>query len=76
MHKSCGLVAQTFMLAMSEKGLDTCPMEGFDGRVIKELLNLPKSSEINMVVSCGVRSDKGVWGDRFRVPFAEVYHKI
>ncbi|MDO4441505.1 MAG: nitroreductase family protein [Moraxella sp.] len=76
MHKSCGLVAQTFMLAMSEKGLDTCPMEGFDGRMIKELLDLPKNSEINMVVSCGVRSDKGVWGERFRVPFDDVYRRI
>lgn len=76
LHKSCGLVAQTFMLAMSEQGLDTCPMEGFDEGRIKKLLKLPKSSEINMVVSCGVRSKTGVWGERYRVPFTEVYHKI
>ncbi|MDO5650642.1 MAG: nitroreductase family protein [Moraxella sp.] len=76
MHKSCGLVAQTFMLAMSEAGLDTCPMEGFDGEMIKTLLRLPKDSEINMVVSCGVRSDKGVWGERYRVPFETVYRSI
>ena len=30
LHKSCGLVAQTFMLAMAEAGYDTCPLEGFD----------------------------------------------
>lgn len=76
MHKSCGLVAQTFMLAMSERGLDTCPMEGFDGDMIKTLLRLPKECEINMVVSCGIRSERGVWGERFRVPFEMVYHKI
>ncbi|MCL1623892.1 nitroreductase family protein [Moraxella sp. Tifton1] len=76
MHKSCGLVAQTFMLAMSEKGLDTCPMEGFDANMVKDLLNLPKSCEITMVVSCGIRSDVGVWGERFRVPFDEVYRKV
>lgn len=76
MHKSCGLVAQTFMLAMSEKGLDTCPMEGFDAKMVKEALDLPETAEINMVVSCGIRSDKGVWGERFRVPFSDVYRKL
>ena len=31
-HKSCGLAAQTFMLAMSEAGYDTCPLEGRVGQ--------------------------------------------
>ena len=26
-HKSCALAVQTFMLAMSEQGYDTCPLE-------------------------------------------------
>lgn len=76
MHKSCGLVAQTFMLAMSEQGLDTCPMEGFDGDMIKTLLRLPKDCEITMVVSCGIRSEKGIWGERYRVPFEFVYRNV
>ncbi|GIZ16529.1 nitroreductase family protein [Capnocytophaga catalasegens] len=75
-HKSCGLVAQTFMIAMAEKGYDTCPMEGFDNGQIKKILNLPSGSDINMVVACGIRSEKGVWGNRFRVPFEEQYHRI
>lgn len=75
-HKSCALAAQTFMLAMSEQGLDTCPMEGFDSARVKKLLKLPKDAQINMIISCGIRSEKGVWGDRFRVPFDEVYREI
>ena len=75
-HKSCGMVAQTFMMAMAEKQYDTCPLEGFDSRLVKKILNLPYSSEINMVVTCGIRSKKGVWGDRFRLPFEEQYHRI
>lgn len=75
-HKSCGLVAQTFMLAMAEQGLDTCPMEGFDGACIKEILALPKDAEINMVISCGLRSEQGVWGERYRVPFDVVYRSL
>lgn len=75
-HKSCALVAQTFMLAMAEKGLDTCPLEGFDSYRIKKALKLPCSCEINMVVSCGVRLEKGVRGERFRLPLDAFYHRI
>lgn len=76
-HKSCGLAAQTFMIAMANEGYDTCPLEGFDSRLVKKILHLPCGSEINMVVSCGVRNgDKGIWGERFRVPFEEVYRLV
>ena len=75
-HKTCALAAQTFMLAMANEKYDTCPMEGFDSRKVKRILNLPFGAEINMIISCGIRNEKGVWGDRMRVPFNEVYHKI
>lgn len=76
-HKSCGLAAQTFMIAMANEGYDTCPMEGFDSRRVKKILKLPYSAEINMVISCGIRKGNGsIRGDRFRVPFDEVYHTI
>lgn len=75
-HKSCALAAQTFMLAMAEQGYDTCPIEGFDSRRMKNLLNLPSGAEINMAISCGIRKgDDGIWGERCRVPFEEVYHR-
>ena len=72
-HKTCALAAQTFMLAMANEKYDTCPMEGFDSKKVKRLLKLPHGSEINMVISCDIRSEKGVWGDRMRIPFTEVY---
>jgi nitroreductase len=75
-HKTCALAAQTFMLAMANEYYDTCPMEGFDSRNVKNILNLPMGAEINMVVSCGIRAENGVWGDRMRVPFEEVYSRI
>lgn len=75
-HKSTALAAQTFMLAMADIGYDTCPMEGADTLRIKRLLNLPHGAEINMVVSCGIRLPEGIYGDRFRVPFEEVYKKV
>jgi len=75
-HKTCALAAQTFMLAMANESYDTCPMEGFDSRKVKRILHLPLGAEINMIVSCGIREERGVWGDRMRIPFDEVYRRI
>ena len=75
-HKTCALAAQTFMLAMANEGYDTCPMEGLDSRRVKRLLKLPVGSQINMIISCGIRDNRGVWGDRMRVPFNEIYKRV
>jgi nitroreductase len=76
-HKSCALAAQTFMIAMANEGYDTCPLEGFDAHRVKKLLKLPVGAEVNMVIPCGIRNgNKGIWGDRYRVPFDEVYKQI
>ena len=75
-HKSCALAAQTFMLAMSEAGYDTCPLEGFDSLLVKKALNLPYNAEVSMVITCGIRATDGVWGTRYRRPFKETYHHV
>lgn len=71
-HKSAALAAQTFMLSMVAEGHDTCPVEGFDSKRVKRLLNLPRRAEINMVITCGKRIPEGIYGPRFRVPLSEV----
>ena len=75
-HKSAGLAAQNFMVSMAAINYDTCPMEGFDSLRVKKILHLPPSSEINMIIGCGIREEQGVYGERFRIPFEEVYFKI
>lgn len=65
-HKSTALSAAHFMLAMRAEGYDTCPMEGMDSARVKRILQLPRKAEICMVVSAGKRTEKGVYGDRFR----------
>ena len=72
-HKSAALASQNFMISMAGFGYDTCPMEGFDSLKIKHLLKLNKNSEINMIIGCGIRLEEGVYGERFRIPFEEVY---
>jgi hypothetical protein len=51
-------------------------MEGFDSLREKKILNLPTSAKINMIIGCGAREESGVYGERFRVPFEEVYFKL
>ena len=74
-HKSAALASQNFMISMAGFGYDTCPMEGFDSLKLKKLLKLNLKSEINMVIGCGIRLKEGVYGERFRIPFEDVYFK-
>ncbi|MEC9194986.1 MAG: nitroreductase family protein, partial [Bacteroidota bacterium] len=43
---------------------------------VKKTLNLPKAAEISMIIGCGFRTNKGVYGPRFRIPFDEVYFQM
>lgn len=71
-HKSCALAAQTFMLSIAAEGFESCPMEGFDKNRVRKALNLPRGAEINMIISVGKGTEKGIWGKRYRVPYEEV----
>ena len=75
-HKSAALAAQNFMISMAGIGYDTCPMEGSDTLRVKKILNLPRNTEITMVIGCGLRDEAGIYGPRFRVPFEKVYFKV
>jgi nitroreductase len=75
-HKTCALAAENFMLSMAAEGYDTCPMEGSDTWRVKHVLGLPFGAEINMIISCGIRKPEGVYGERFRIPFEEVYKEV
>ena len=75
-HKTCALAAENFMISMAAVGYDTCPMEGSDTWRVKRLLGLPLGANINMIVSCGIRKTEGVYGERFRIPFEDVYTQI
>ena len=74
-HKSAGLAAQNFMISMAAIGYDTCPMEGSDTLRVKKILKLPRGAEINMVIGCGIRSENGIYGPQFRIPFEETYFR-
>ena len=51
--RSCGMAAQTLMLAAKSLGLDSCPMDGFDFQKVAELIKLPDDHLIAMCVAIG-----------------------
>lgn len=51
--RSCGIAAQTLMLAAKGMGYDSCPMIGFDFAAVAKLINLPDDHVIAMFVAIG-----------------------
>ena len=54
--RSCGMAAQTIMLAAKSMGYDTCPMKGFDYEEVGKLINLPDDHVIVMMIVIGKAS--------------------
>lgn len=53
--RSCGMAAQTIMLAAKSMGYDTCPMKGFDYDAVGETICLPDDHVIVMMIVVGKR---------------------
>ena len=51
--RSCGIAAQTLMLAARSLGYDSCPMDGFDYDAVGKLIRLPGDHIISMFVAIG-----------------------
>lgn len=51
--RSCGMAAQTLMLAAKTMGYDSCPMDGFDFDAVAKLINLPDDHVISMFIAIG-----------------------
>ena len=51
--RSCGMAAQTIMLAAKSMGYDTCPMKGFDYEEVGKMIKLPDDHIIVMMVVVG-----------------------
>lgn len=58
--RSCGIAAQTLMLAAKEMGYDSNPMDGFDFEKVAELIQLPDDHVVAMFVAIG-KGIKEAW---------------
>lgn len=54
--RSCGIAAQTLMLAAKAMGYDSCPMDGFDYDAVGKLIDLPADHAVSMFVVIGKRA--------------------
>ena len=68
--RSCGMAAQTLMLAAKELGYDSCPMDGFDFDAVGKLINLPEDHVIAMFVAIG-KGAKEAWPRGGQIPAEE-----
>lgn len=67
--KSTSLACENLMIAAEALGLNTCPMEGFDGRRLSKFLGLSaRYHEIVMVIAIGKKSDANVIEPQWRRP--------
>ena len=69
--RSCGMMAQTLMLAAKAMGLDSCPMDGFDFAAVGELIHLPEDYVICLYVAIG-RATQEAWPRGGQLPLAEI----
>ena len=51
--RSCGIAAQSIMLAARAMGYDSCPMIGFDPKRVAEIIRLPGDHLIGMIIAVG-----------------------
>jgi nitroreductase len=58
--RSCGIAAQTLMLAAKAMGYESCPMDGFDFDAVAQLIELPEDHVIAMFVAIG-KGIKEAW---------------
>ena len=69
--RSCGIAAQTLMLAAKEMGYESCPMDGFDYDKVGEIIKLPDNHIICMFVAVG-KGIKEAYPRGGQLPYEEV----
>jgi nitroreductase len=69
--RSCGIAAQTIMLAAKAMGYDSCPMDGFDFDAVGKLINLPPDHVIALMVAVG-KAIKPAWPRPGQLAYDEV----
>jgi nitroreductase len=67
--RSALFAAQTILLAASARGLDSCPMEGFNPRKLGRILGLERGDVIALVVALGRRRSHALIDPRWRRAF-------
>ena len=70
-QRSIGMAAQTLMLAAKDRGLDSCPMIGYDIDKVAELIRLPADHVMGPMIAIG-KGTKQPWPKPGQLPLDEV----
>lgn len=70
--RSSIFAAQTLLLAAAARGLDSCPMEGFNPWRVAKVLGLPRGVVIPLVIAFGRRRPDARIEPRWRRPFEDL----
>jgi len=69
--RSCGIAAQTLMLAAKSMDYDSCPMVGFDFEAVARIIDLPEDHVLSMFVAVG-KGEREPWPRAGQLPMKEV----
>ena len=69
--RNASLSAMMFMLAAKNRGLDTCPMIGYDQQKIRQLLDIPSTHEIVLMITVGKEKESSGRLRGYRKPTEE-----
>ncbi len=69
--RSCGIAAQTLMLAAKAMGYDSCPMDLSDFDEVAKIIRLPEDHAIAMFVAIG-KGMRGAWPRAGQLPLSDV----
>jgi len=67
-QKSTALACENIMLGFRAAGYDSCPMEGYDEKRVKRILNIPRRVKLTMIIAAGRRAPDGLYGPSVRFP--------
>lgn len=75
-HIQASLAAENLMLSLAAHGYESCPMSGVDKHGIGNLLRLPVTAEVTMVICAGTGKPEGLLSPRVRLPFHELVKEV
>ncbi|MBS2126522.1 nitroreductase family protein ['Fragaria x ananassa' phyllody phytoplasma] len=72
LYLECGIVALQLMLAAQSCGYDTCPIGGFNHKIINQNLSIDPKYIPTLIVAIGKPFSSHQTSDTFRLPFNQI----